>query len=187
MAVAAAMPYQNASNNSTLNYTTAYTIYPLKILLDPSTRSNYGSYRAVTVTAPEGCILNPTFPAPVLARHLTGPLLSCAVYQALAGVLPDRVIADSGGSPALRVQFAGHTATHDFQVLCAGNGLGRGRLLAKVDVAYDPMLVTREETPGTLWALLKQRTRWSQGFLQVLRKGEWRRLPRRSRPSIRAS
>jgi cellulose synthase/poly-beta-1,6-N-acetylglucosamine synthase-like glycosyltransferase len=48
---------------------------------------------------------------------------------------------------------------------------------AKVAVAYDPELVTREETPGTLRELLKQRTRWNQGFLQVLRKGEWRRLP----------
>jgi cellulose synthase/poly-beta-1,6-N-acetylglucosamine synthase-like glycosyltransferase len=50
---------------------------------------------------------------------------------------------------------------------------------ARITVAYDPYLVTREETPGTLWGLLKQRTRWNQGFLQVLRKGEWRRLPRR--------
>jgi cellulose synthase/poly-beta-1,6-N-acetylglucosamine synthase-like glycosyltransferase len=49
---------------------------------------------------------------------------------------------------------------------------------AKVVVAYDSALVTREETPGTLRSLLKQRTRWNQGFLQVLRKGEWRRLPR---------
>jgi glycosyltransferase XagB len=48
---------------------------------------------------------------------------------------------------------------------------------AKVAVAYDPELVTREETPATLRAFLKQRTRWNQGFLQVLRKGEWRRLP----------
>ena len=48
---------------------------------------------------------------------------------------------------------------------------------ARVEVAYDPMLVTREETPGTLRGLLKQRTRWNQGFLQVLRKREWRRLP----------
>jgi glycosyltransferase XagB len=50
---------------------------------------------------------------------------------------------------------------------------------AKVAVAYDPELVTREETPGSLRELLKQRTRWNQGFLQVLRKGEWRRLPTR--------
>jgi cellulose synthase/poly-beta-1,6-N-acetylglucosamine synthase-like glycosyltransferase len=48
---------------------------------------------------------------------------------------------------------------------------------AKVVVAYESSLVTREETPGTLAGLLKQRTRWNQGFLQVLRKGEWRRLP----------
>ena len=48
---------------------------------------------------------------------------------------------------------------------------------ARVAVAYDPELVTREETPATLQAFLKQRTRWNQGFLQVLRKGEWRRLP----------
>ena len=26
-------------------------------------------------------------------------------------------------------------------------------------------------------SLVKQRSRWNQGFLQVLRKGEWRRLP----------
>lgn len=51
----------------------------------------------------------------------------------------------------------------------------------KVAVAYDPALVTREETPPNLTALFKQRTRWNQGFLQVLRKGEWRRLDNRRR------
>ncbi|WP_457148152.1 glycosyltransferase [Mycobacterium sp. URHB0021] len=48
---------------------------------------------------------------------------------------------------------------------------------AVVAVAYDPKAVTREETPGSIRAFLKQRTRWDQGFLQVLRKGEWRKLP----------
>ncbi|MFD6418312.1 glycosyltransferase [Streptomyces sp. NPDC060194] len=47
----------------------------------------------------------------------------------------------------------------------------------KVVVAYDSAMVTREETPGTLVSLLKQRTRWNQGFLQVYRKGDWRQLP----------
>jgi cellulose synthase/poly-beta-1,6-N-acetylglucosamine synthase-like glycosyltransferase len=47
---------------------------------------------------------------------------------------------------------------------------------AKVVVAYDPALVTREETPSSLLGLIKQRTRWNQGFLQVYRKGEWRKL-----------
>jgi cellulose synthase/poly-beta-1,6-N-acetylglucosamine synthase-like glycosyltransferase len=58
-------------------------------------------------------------------------------------------------------------------------GIRLSSLGATVAVAYDPLLVTREETPATLRALLKQRTRWDQGFLQVLRKGEWRRLPTR--------
>jgi cellulose synthase/poly-beta-1,6-N-acetylglucosamine synthase-like glycosyltransferase len=48
---------------------------------------------------------------------------------------------------------------------------------AHTDVAYTPDLVTREETPDSVRALLKQRTRWNQGFLQVLRKGDWRLLP----------
>jgi cellulose synthase/poly-beta-1,6-N-acetylglucosamine synthase-like glycosyltransferase len=59
-------------------------------------------------------------------------------------------------------------------------GVRLSALGARISVCYDPHLVTREETPETLWALLKQRTRWNQGFLQVLRKGEWRRLPTRS-------
>ena len=62
-----------------------------------------------------------------------------------------------------------------------GRGLrARGPALhtrGNVVVAYDPEVVTREETPPTLMSLFKQRTRWNQGFLQVLRKGEWRRLP----------
>lgn len=47
----------------------------------------------------------------------------------------------------------------------------------KVVVAYSPEFVTREETPGSLTSLYKQRTRWNQGFLQVLRKREWTALP----------
>ncbi len=51
-------------------------------------------------------------------------------------------------------------------------------------VAYDPRLVTREETPPSVRALLKQRTRWNQGFLQVLRKGDWRNLPTRRQRAL---
>ncbi len=58
-------------------------------------------------------------------------------------------------------------------------GVRLSTLGAKVAVAYDPELVTREETPGSLRSLIKQRTRWNQGFLQVLRKGIWRELPTR--------
>jgi N-methylhydantoinase B len=112
--------------NCTLAYTTAYSLYPVKLLIDPFTRSNHGTYRAIRVSAPLGSILNPEFPAPVLARHLTGHLLSCAIYRALADVLPDAVIADSGGAPALRAHFAGiDTRGKAFAlVLFASGGMG---------------------------------------------------------------
>jgi glutaconate CoA-transferase subunit A len=43
--------------------------------------------------------------------------------------------------------LAGHTATHDFQILCAGNLTGRGQLLSKVDAAYIVGLEARGLSP----------------------------------------
>ncbi len=45
-------------------------------------------------------------------------------------------------------------------------------------VIYDEQMATREETPPTLKGFIKQRTRWHQGFLQVLLKGSWKKLPK---------
>jgi len=44
-------------------------------------------------------------------------------------------------------------------------------------VLYDDEYVTREETPPSVPQFIKQRTRWNQGFLQVLGKREWMSLP----------
>jgi glycosyltransferase XagB len=48
-----------------------------------------------------------------------------------------------------------------------------------IRMVYDDRYVTREETPHSIREFIKQRTRWDQGFYQVLGKGEWRRLPTR--------
>lgn len=45
------------------------------------------------------------------------------------------------------LSFAGHTATHDFQILCAGNLTGRGQTLARVDAAYIVGLEARGLSP----------------------------------------
>jgi N-methylhydantoinase B len=112
--------------NCTINYTQAYSVYPIKCALDPLTRRNEGSYRAIEVRAPERSIVNAQYPAAVAARHLTGHLLSCAIYQALSKVVPEQVIADSGGAPAFRVGFAGVTDTGERfgQILFASGGMG---------------------------------------------------------------
>lgn len=110
--------------NSVMNYTYAYSVYPLKCALDPLTPRNEGSYRAVSVTAPEGSILNPRKPAAVNARHLTGLFLSGAIYQCLAQIVPGKVVADSA-SPAPRPVYTGRARGERFsQVLFGSGGMG---------------------------------------------------------------
>lgn len=48
---------------------------------------------------------------------------------------------------------------------------------AKIKVIYDESHVTQEETPHNIQSFIKQRTRWNQGFLQILRKKDWLKLP----------
>jgi cellulose synthase/poly-beta-1,6-N-acetylglucosamine synthase-like glycosyltransferase len=48
---------------------------------------------------------------------------------------------------------------------------------ARIEVVYDPVLATREETPATIRGLRNQRRRWMQGFFQTYRKDDWRQLP----------
>jgi len=94
--------------NTVLNYTEAYSCYPVKCALDPATPRNEGSYRMIHVSAPEGSILNPRFPAPVHARQLVGHCLAAAIYEALAPVLGERIVAESGSAPTLRVLVSGY-------------------------------------------------------------------------------
>jgi cellulose synthase/poly-beta-1,6-N-acetylglucosamine synthase-like glycosyltransferase len=49
---------------------------------------------------------------------------------------------------------------------------------AKVRILYDDAFVTREETPHTIEQFIKQRTRWNQGFIQILFARRWIRLER---------
>ncbi|HEU5103618.1 MAG TPA: glycosyltransferase [Roseiflexaceae bacterium] len=58
-------------------------------------------------------------------------------------------------------------------------GLRLSALGESIRVVYDAKQVAREETPDTVAQFVKQRTRWHQGFLQVLRKGSWRGLATR--------
>ncbi len=119
-------PQVDRGINCVMNYTHAYSVYPVKCALDPFTPRNEGSYRAIEVAAPEGSILNPRFPAPCSARQLTGHLLAGAIYKALAPVIPDRVIAECGGAPTMRCLLSGLDRHGDrfSQILFASGGMG---------------------------------------------------------------
>ncbi|MDP6775544.1 MAG: hydantoinase B/oxoprolinase family protein, partial [Candidatus Latescibacteria bacterium] len=104
---AGSSPQVNRGINVVYNYTHAYTTYPLKISISPSVPNNEGSFRPVTVRAPEGCVLNAQYPCAVGARHLIGHFLSQAVFGALSQAIPSRVLAD-GSAGLWNTQLEGY-------------------------------------------------------------------------------
>jgi len=87
-------PQVKQAINVVYNYTEAYTTFGLKVALAPDVPNNEGSFRAVTVRAPEGSVLNCLHPAPTAARHLLGHFLAGMVLAALSPVLPERAMAE---------------------------------------------------------------------------------------------
>ena len=57
---------------------------------------NDGLVRPIKIVAPEGCLANPVFPAPTIARFCPGNQLADTVMKALSGVAPSQVSAGIG-------------------------------------------------------------------------------------------
>ncbi|MEM7778407.1 MAG: hydantoinase B/oxoprolinase family protein [Pseudomonadota bacterium] len=89
-------PTQPRAINCVMAYTYAMTAYALKCALLPDIPNNEGMYRPITVSAPEDTIVNPQFPAAVVARSNTGHYLPPLIYAALQNAIPDRVMAATG-------------------------------------------------------------------------------------------
>ena len=70
------------------------------VLLDTETHGhipvNDGLVRPIKIVAPEGCLANPVFPAPTIARFCPGNQLADTVMKALAEVAPQQVSAGIG-------------------------------------------------------------------------------------------
>lgn len=110
--------------NVPLCYTASYTTYALKCALAPGVPNNAGTFRAITVTAPEGSVLNATRPAPVAGRHIIGNFQPLAVYAALAGALPGNVIAGSSVLWITTVQGSDPRAGDFTSTFFASGGMG---------------------------------------------------------------
>ena len=75
------------------------------ILLDSDVHGdvpqNDGLFRSVHITAPKGCLANPIFPVPTMARVSPGNILADTLMRALAPVLPRQVSAGIANLKAL--------------------------------------------------------------------------------------
>ncbi len=135
------------------------------LLSDPSA----DAARQAFAVKPRALVDKVTTVADAVAR-----LVNDGDYLAIGGFggarLPTAVIHEIVRQGKQNLSFAGHTATHDFQILCAGNLLGRGRTLARVDVAYVVGLEARGLSPHARRVLESgevECTEWSNYTLAV--------------------
>jgi len=77
-------------------YTYAMCMYGVKVCTSPNLPNNEGAWRSISVTAPEGSIVNPVFPASGGSRMLIGHYLPMLVFGCLGQVVPERVMAACG-------------------------------------------------------------------------------------------
>jgi N-methylhydantoinase B len=94
-------PVSSFGINVPMLYTTAYTSFGVKCLVAPAIPNNAGSLAPITISAPEGSILNAPRPCAVAIRHVIGHVLPDVVFGCLHQALPDGAPAE--GASALWV------------------------------------------------------------------------------------
>lgn len=107
----------------------AAACFAVRAVTDPAIPNNGGCFRPISLTLPEGSIVNPRMPAPVNARSATIKRITGCMLAALAGAVPDRMPAPSAGE-LLVMAFGGHWADGRAfvtgELLAGGSGAGPG-------------------------------------------------------------
>jgi N-methylhydantoinase B len=95
---AGSSPQASTGINVVLNYTHAYSTFAVRSCLNPGLPNNAGSLAPIRVSAPQGSIVNCSYPAPVNARHVVGMYVPMPILKALYHVMPERVLAEGSGA-----------------------------------------------------------------------------------------
>ena len=126
---AGSSPQTTLGINSTQVYTHVWGTYTMKCLAAPALPNNEGTFAPIRVSAPEGSFLNPRFPAAVKMKPSTGHYVPIAILNALAEVVPDRMLAESGNK--FLVYISGRderdVAFSDLMFVMGGMGARVGR------------------------------------------------------------
>jgi N-methylhydantoinase B len=84
--------------NCMVGMTLGTVYYVMVAALDPEIPKNYGCYKPIRVIAPEGTLVNPRPPAPVVGRMEVGHRIVDVLLGCLAQAIPDKVMAPFYGS-----------------------------------------------------------------------------------------
>jgi N-methylhydantoinase B len=117
-------PQARAGINMTYTALLATVYYAVKSIVDPTILPNAGLARPLTVTAPEGTLLNCTHPAAVNGRTQTCQRVADLIIGALAQAVPERVTACTNSCCTI-VTFVGHQP-HDNSIWVYLETIGGG-------------------------------------------------------------
>jgi N-methylhydantoinase B len=119
-------PQVDWGGNVVYNFTYAYVFMAMKSMFGPDIPNNDGCAAPIKMKAPEGTVVNCRFPAAVAARLMVGHFLTEIIYRALSKVVPSKVIAASGGTPAQMNVFYGRRNDRKpwHSVIIRGGGMG---------------------------------------------------------------
>ena len=109
--------------NVVYNYCLAYTAFGVKCLVAPEVPNNAGSLEPITVSAPEGCVLNVKRPWAVAARHTVGHMLPDVVFGCLHQVMQGGVPAEGASSLWNPQIFGGGSMVDEIEDGTDANGL----------------------------------------------------------------
>jgi N-methylhydantoinase B len=149
-------PQVNWGGNVVYNFTYAYVFMAMKSMFGPDIPNNDGCAKPIRLKAPEGTVVNCKFPAAVAARLVIGHYLTEIIYRALSGVVPDKVIAASGGTPAQMNVFYGkrNDGRPWHSVIIRGGGMGASSIsdgnyvyIFPANGANTPIEIFESDTP----------------------------------------
>jgi len=149
-------PQVDWGGNVVYNFTYAYVFMAMKSMFGPDIPNNDGCAAPIKMKAPEGTVVNCRFPAAVAARLVIGHFLTEIIYRALSKVVPNRVIAASGGTPAQMNVFYGRRNDRRpwHSVIIRGGGMGASAIndgnyvyIFPANGANTPIEIFESDTP----------------------------------------
>ncbi len=120
--------------------------YHVPMPVSPFTSPASDAAREAFAAKPRALVDKVTTVSDAVARHVHDGDYFCSGGFG-SNRIPTAVLHEILRQKKQHLGFAGHTATHDFEILCAGNRAGRGKTLAKVDISYVLGLEARGLSP----------------------------------------
>lgn len=134
-------PQQSSNFNAPLAVCKAAVLYVFRTLVNTPIPLNAGCLKPLDIRVPQGCLLNPTYPAAVVAGNVeTSQAVTDALYAAL------QVLAASQGT--MNNFTFGNQQYQYYETICGGSGAGHG--FAGTDAVQTHMTNSRLTDPEVL-------------------------------------